>query len=304
MTLTKFIRTSVAALGALAAATQAQAADIYSGGGMKEPPMYAPTPIWTGFYLGLHMGAAWSSLELNKMRFDDQYMGHSGYEPAWLGGDKLNSTNAFGGGQFGYNFQTCGGCSFVYGIEVDLGGIALNNRDLTRGHTSYTSGGSTVVGTPVELYGKDDGGFAGDVTGRLGYAWGSALVYAKGGFAFFDAGNLKLRESIFTTGTGMCGYAGWCDFNNNNNSEWLTGWTVGAGVEWKVSPAWSIKVEYMHYDFSTNNLNCCNDYYYTNYSSSSYTYNNWHNNNDILVDTVKLGFNYYFNPVSAPMPLK
>ena len=30
-----------------------------------------------------------------------------------FGGDRLNSTNAFGGGQFGYNWQGWGGTSFL-----------------------------------------------------------------------------------------------------------------------------------------------------------------------------------------------
>ena len=46
--------------------------------------------------------------------------------PAWLGGDHQSGADAFGGVQFGYNFQSPG--AFVYGIEVDLGGMSLNGR--------------------------------------------------------------------------------------------------------------------------------------------------------------------------------
>ena len=59
----------------------------------------------------------------------------------------------------------------------------------------------------------------------------------------------------------MCGAAGWCDFNNDHNNT-LTGWTVGGGVEWKVSPLWSIKAEYLHFEFDNFNNNCCNDWIY------------------------------------------
>lgn len=311
MTLTKFIRTSVAALGALAVASQAQAADIYSGGGMKEPPMYAPPPTWTGFYLGLNMGADWSSINMNWMRFDDDYFYTpgwgfwNGYQPGYFNAKGLGDVGGFGGGQFGYNFGGCGGCSFVYGIEVDLGGMAIVGHENMRTATGYTNPitGQYTFGTPAMMDMNNNGGFYGDVTGRLGYGWNNVLVYAKGGFAWLNY-NLQMRESFFrpdmyAAGVAGCGASGWCDYGNNNNNSYVTGWTVGGGIEWKVSPSWSIKAEYLHFDFSNNNNNCCNDYFYTTYG-----WNNYRNNADLTVDSVKLGFNYYFNPVSAPMPLK
>jgi hypothetical protein len=60
MTLAKFIRASAVTVGALAVATQVNAADLYSGGGLKDAPVYAPAPMWTGFYFGAHLGADWS----------------------------------------------------------------------------------------------------------------------------------------------------------------------------------------------------------------------------------------------------
>ena len=44
---------------------------------------------------------------------------------------------------------------------------------------------------------KSEGGFYGDVTGRVGYAWGPALVYAKGGFAWLDT-NLHATATVDT----------------------------------------------------------------------------------------------------------
>ena len=42
------------------------------------------------------------------------------------------------------------------------------------------------------------------------------------------------------------------DFDNNTT---LTGWTVGGGVEWLLNPNWSVKVEYLYYDFGLNDNN-------------------------------------------------
>jgi outer membrane immunogenic protein len=177
----------------------ATAADMYhGGGGLKDVPVYVPPPLWTGFYIGGHMGIAWSQLDLNDHVFTEcaPPPAEGGNDPCRqfsFGRGNLNSTNGFGGGQFGYNFQ--GGnflsANFVYGIEVDLGAVALNQHN---NRFVATPMGGTVVGRALD--GHDDGGFAGDVTGRLGYAWGSALIYAKGGFAFLDVGN-RLREMVF-----------------------------------------------------------------------------------------------------------
>ena len=268
---------TAALLGMGGAAT---AADMYSGGGLKDVPVYVPPPLWTGFYIGGHMGIAWSQFNLNDHQFTACDATGLICNQFSFGKGNLNSTNGFGGGQFGYNFQGGNflGANFVYGIEVDLGAVALNqhnNRFVT-----------TQLGGPVwgmALDGHDDGGFAGDVTGRLGYTWGPALIYAKGGFAFLDIGN-RMRETIFwSNGTSSI-------FDGNNNDNFLTGWTVGAGLEWKVGPSWSIKAEYLHFDFSNNNDNCCND-----------GWNNFRDNAHLTADTVKLGFNYFWNAPPAPL---
>ena len=74
MSLTKLLRTSAAALGALAVASvsQANAADIYTApsGGYKD--VYIP-PIWTGFYIGAHAGVDWTNFDLNQHTFWDEW---------------------------------------------------------------------------------------------------------------------------------------------------------------------------------------------------------------------------------------
>ena len=264
---------TIAALVGVAGA--ANAADLYNGGSLKDVPVYVPPPLWTGFYIGGHMGIAWSQLDLNDHVFTMDGRQFS------FGKGNLNSANGFGGGQFGYNFQGGNflGANFVYGIEVDLGAVALNQHN----NRFVEMRMPNVWG--MALDGHDDGGFAGDVTGRLGYTWGPALIYAKGGFAFLDVGN-RLRETIFFADGTSSTFDG-----HNNNDNFVTGWTVGGGLEWKVGPSWSIKTEYLHFDFSNNNDNCCNDW----------VNNNFRNNAHLTADTVKLGFNYFWNAPPAPL---
>jgi outer membrane immunogenic protein len=290
MTLTKLLRTSAAALGALAVASvsQANAADIYSGGGMKDIP-FVPPPIWTGFYIGANGGVDWAHRDDGRFFFTDQFGNTS-----TVLHNKLSTEGGFIGGQFGYNWQGFGSSSWVIGIEVDLDYVTMQNRLHSFGGMNFPSGpplGVHAVG--VDMDGKDDGHFGGDITGRIGWTWGSSMIYAKGGFAFLSL-NDNRRESIL-----------WSDgstssFNGNNNDNWLTGWTVGGGIEWKVSPSWSVKLEYLHFDFGNNNDKCCND----GIIRAGVPVNVFHNNNDIEVDTVKVGFNYYWNAPPPPLPLK
>ena len=82
----------------------------------------------------------------------------------------------------------------------------------------------------------------GSVTGRLGYAWGPALLYGKGGFAWRDNTNLAATvagvPAAFTT--------------SGNRRE---GYTVGAGLEYMFTPNWSAKVEYQYYNFGNTTFN-------------------------------------------------
>ncbi len=73
MTLTKYIRAGAVTLGALTVIGTANAADIYSGGGsMKDVPIVVAPPIWSGFYAGVHLGAAWANLDVNRNTFYDE----------------------------------------------------------------------------------------------------------------------------------------------------------------------------------------------------------------------------------------
>ena len=69
----------------------------------------------------------------------------------------------------------------------------------------------------------------GTVRGRLGLAYSNMLFYGTGGLAFggFEAETFGLSE----TKTHL-------------------GWTVGAGVEFALTPAWSAKVEYLYLSYA------------------------------------------------------
>jgi outer membrane immunogenic protein len=75
------------------------------------------------------------------------------------------------------------------------------------------------------------------VTGRIGYTWGPALLYAKGGYAWRNGG----------LGVNVAGVPQ--PFTATGNSK--DGYTVGAGLEYMFAPNWSAKAEYQYYNFGS-----------------------------------------------------
>jgi len=273
----------------------ANAADIYAGGGggYKDAPIIVAPPTWTGFYVGGHLGAAWTNLNTQRNTYYDGDPIPLGatvapYNYNTFGGRDLSTTGAFGGGQFGYNWQTGG--NFVLGVEVDVGGLQGDNERTFVG-TTYNDAQVPGIDHIAVVNVKSQGGIYGDVTGRLGYAWGNTLIYAKGGFAWL-ATDLKVRAAI-TSDVDTPALTSTAYFNRSFDNT-LTGWTAGGGFEYLLNPNWSLKVEYLHFDFSLDNNNW-------NWDGN----NNWKVfKNDVTADTVKLGFNYRFVSSNPYVPLK
>jgi outer membrane immunogenic protein len=68
-------------------------------------------------------------------------------------------------------------------------------------------------------------------TGQVGYAWNTALLYAKGGGAV-----VADRNDMLTAGVVSATASG--------DNRW--GGTIGAGLEFSFAPNWSAAVEYDH----------------------------------------------------------
>ena len=192
----------------IALAAPAVAADMPARPYSKAPAYTAPAVVynWTGFYIGGHVGGAFAgdnSLQSSDVRF--------------MGGVQ---------GGFDYQFHP----NWVVGAEAQyswLGGGNNNNNGV------LFPGGTLVTGSANDQLGS--------VTGRLGYAWGPALLYAKGGYAFRDTNNI---------GVSIAGVPQ--PFTTSGNRK--DGYTVGAGLEYMFTPNWSAKAEYQYYDFGKTTI--------------------------------------------------
>ena len=190
---------SAAVLVAFAGA--AQAADMPPQTYTKAPVYTAPAVIynWTGFYVGGHIGGA--------------FAGDNGLQG--------NDARFMGGVQGGFDYQFAP--NWVAGIEAQYSWLNSNNTGV------LLPGGAQLTSKNNDI---------GSVTGRIGYTWGPALVYGKGGYAWRDNPNLGVNVAgapvAFTT--------------NGNHRD---GWTLGAGLEYMFAPNWSAKAEYQYYNFGT-----------------------------------------------------
>ena len=198
---------------------------------------------WTSFYAGLNVGGAWSHANVDSSTI---------YAPPadWFGspsnvaqfnavGAQRDKASGFtGGAQAGFNWQAG---NFVTGLETDFQYF----------HQHGVGTASGILPTSGNLAFTISQSFSTDwlwtLRPRLGVAANNWLFYATGGLAltklkanwqFMDAAN----ESEFTS-----------------LSKTRTGWTVGGGVEYALSNAWSLKAEYLYLNFgdaqiTTNNI--------------------------------------------------
>jgi outer membrane immunogenic protein len=145
-----------------------------------------------------------------------------------------------------------GGAWGSAGIHNDFTGDQTSNFDLRGGIVGITSGFNLQRGAAVYGYESDTSiagkrgsafdfppnvGFTNEVKepwlstwrGRLGYAQQNWMVYATGGAA------LARVENNFAGPPGQI-----------SERHWHWGWTVGGGVEMRLTPDWSAKVEYLY----------------------------------------------------------
>jgi outer membrane immunogenic protein len=98
--------------------------------------------------------------------------------------------------------------------------------------------------------------------GRAGSAFGSTMPYVTAGAAFVQGDVL-------------------------DDTNWHTGWVVGAGVEQKVSENIALRAEFLHADFGSKHYggNCCN---------GEIAFDN--------VNMARLGLTWSFGQMIAPPP--
>jgi outer membrane immunogenic protein len=185
-------------------AGMASAADLGRPMPMKAPAMIMADD-WAGFYIGGHLGAAWSR---SGYTYDN---GVGLIEPFGF-----DPNSIIGGGHAGLQGQWG---TWVLGIEGSFDGTDLSQTD------------TSVLAPPRTRSLKIDE--IATVTGRLGYAIPGWLFYVKGGWAGVHENN-----SSFNPANGI----------THSFSDWNSGYTVGGGIEYKLTRNWILGAEFNFYN--------------------------------------------------------
>ena len=238
---TKILSIRKASLGMLLAGSSALAASLPAAA--SDALSAAPAGfVWTGGYIGLQTGHAWGDSRYVIEGLDGTFID---YDPKGL----------IGGAFAGYNHQIG---NLVLGGEADLNFSGVGRE---RAAEHYTGGGEYS-----DHYGTADMKWNAAIRGRLGYSMNRLLPYVAAGVAFTNY-NVKLwhvgdDEPHFTKDAS------------------LTGWTIGAGVEYA----------------ATDNLIVRADYRYTDYGSVKWDDPSWGNdlNVDLKTHDLRLGVAYKF----------
>jgi opacity protein-like surface antigen/outer membrane protease len=179
-------------------------------------PRYAPAWSWAGVYVGTQ-----SSVYAGSTKFDDPF-GPS------IFGDRAVTPGYGWGGLIGYNWQAG---NWVYGLEADANVLSSRGTATCAAFSGFYFS-SNCRARPDAF---------GTVTARVGYTLGPegrTLVYAKGGFAWqHNDASVTLNNNFFFAPQTV------------TTSLTQTGWTLGAGVERALTPAWSVKFEYNYMNF-------------------------------------------------------
>ena len=132
-----------------------------------------------------------------------------------------NWTGFYLGAFGGYGWNESNGLDMKGGFGGGTAGYNWQFGNIVYGVEVDAAGGSinqNVLGAESKIQAF------GSVTGRVGYAANNWLVFAKGGYAWAN---------------NEISVAGLSESNTHN------GYTVGAGVEYGITPNWSLKGEYM-----------------------------------------------------------
>jgi outer membrane immunogenic protein len=217
----------------------------------------APPPCdWSGFYVGIHAGGAWGSWTANDLD------GWNFPNPSW----DYDVAGFNGGGQAGYNFQFG---QFVVGFEGDIGymNLGLDHRAVQPNHTS---GNDTSA--------DNDSDFYGTARLRLGYSVNNKWLF------FVSGGGIGLNDKFQVVDKCTTGACGGGALQDQKQSDFLFGWTIGGGVEYAFNCHWSMKLEYLYFGLEDNTV--------TELDATNSPFHFSTTNNDGNI--VRLGLNFKF----------
>jgi len=215
----------VATISTIALTQIVSAADLPRKAPAAAPPP-APVYTWTGCYIGGNVGGAWS-----------RQTGDFAGVPAILqvpGTIDQNDSSVIGGVHLGCNYQF--DLRFVVGVEGDWSWTGLNGSGSAP--NILAPAGPVLATGGVNM--SSDTKWISSLRARLGWVvMPQTMIYATGGAAWAKTDYAGFDAA--TTGNG---------FTTVSFSNTKSGWVVGGGAEYMLTPNWFVRAEYLYYQFS------------------------------------------------------
>ena len=165
---------------------------------------------------------------------------------------KSSDTAGLFGVQFGWNYQFA--TRWVVGIEADVDWTNLKSggsQGLVCAGPSRPQCGGTNLHMTDNANLQTETNWLASVRGRLGYTWDQWLLYGTGGIAF---GNFDLGAQVYCTNVPPSFCGGGTQSIHSSSTDIRTGWVAGGGVEYKYARNWTFGIEYLYYDFNSDNM--------------------------------------------------
>lgn len=237
---------------------------------------------WSGFYLGATAGAGWTHAQGD---LDVSSSTLALFPPILptinaAGTNRLNGFGGLAGVTAGFNLAFSS--LFVAGLEGDFSASGMSGN-LSR------SGIIPVFNGPFNFQQSARTDWLATIRGRVGVTpFDSLMAYVTGGLAVAQMRYSSNFTDVFN------------EYEFFRLSSARTGWTVGGGLEYAVTPNWSLKVEYLHAGFS--GMAGSGSSLLTDGTTALVA----HNVRSASIDLVRAGVNYRFGgaPAIAPVVAK
>jgi outer membrane immunogenic protein len=199
---------------------------------VKALPPAPVLPSWTGFYLGVHAGAAFENTP--DWTFTNP---NTGAMPGVNHGGNA-ALGAVGGIQGGYNWQFAP--AWVLGVEGDFSWASLSDHRTITGRNEATG----LLDPRISIAMTESPQWLASVRGKIGFVgWWNTMFYATGGGAWANIEYSGLTTNAITSTIFQA---------NNTFNSIRTGWVAGAGAEWMATPNVLLRVEYLYYGIDTS----------------------------------------------------
>lgn len=249
----------------------AAAISVLATGNVHAADIVAPLYDWTGLYAGVNAGWGWGDIDTtdNSITTSGALVGITpgSFDPPAMfpGSDRSDEADGFlGGVQVGYNYQLS---QWVFGIEGDY---QFSDFDADSSFPGSSAGPFFQTSGELMSFGT--------LRLRAGYAFNDVLIYGTGGLAVGRGkASLSVQGGVPGAFTGP-------EFSESE-TEWLVGFAIGAGVEYAIDSAWSIKGEYLYSELGSEDFD---------FDFSGTPGDKAHSEGRIFVNIARVGLNYRF----------